>query len=418
MSSAHDLHTFKQLTQLLSEHRSLWTESAFTKDTLSWVQEYSNLSHTLLSLSECDVTELDKETKLLHFLEPYIPGLALVSDWTIPAGEGPPWKTSPRVLFGLPGRKKQQTEGFVRAILPLLDRLEDHTPRNNIVDWCSGRGLLARQLQEACQSHVICLERDQSLCTSGHGANAKLKPPMSDKISFVECDVLNPLDRKYFESSCLHTALHACGDLHVSMLQQAAHAKVPLIACSPCCYHLTKNNTYQALSQHARSASLKLTRSDLRLATAEIATAKASEQSLRQRELLWRIAFDLRLRQLNNYEVYTPTPSIKKSLLKTNFEHYAQAMTKILEKKGISSHSFLPLSPSEQKVLFHQAKSKLARIKRLEKAQLGFRKAMECWLLLDRVLFLQEQGYRVQLRQFCSKQDSGRNIIILGSPLS
>jgi hypothetical protein len=55
----------------------------------------------------------------------------------------------------------------------------------------------------------------------------------------------------------------------------------------------------------------------------------------------------------------------------------------------------------------------LAVIRRLEKAQLAFRRPLELWLLLDRALFLQELGYEVELKRFCRKRDSGRNTVIL-----
>ena len=41
-----------------------------------------------------------------------------------------------------------------------------------------------------------------------------------------------------------------------------------------------------------------------------------------------------------------------------------------------------------------------------------FRRPLELWLVLDRALFLQEQGYRVELREFCPRHLTPRNILI------
>ena len=42
-----------------------------------------------------------------------------------------------------------------------------------------------------------------------------------------------------------------------------------------------------------------------------------------------------------------------------------------------------------------------------------FRRPLEVWLLLDRALYLQEQGYRVRLGQFCPAQLTPRNLLLL-----
>ena len=41
-----------------------------------------------------------------------------------------------------------------------------------------------------------------------------------------------------------------------------------------------------------------------------------------------------------------------------------------------------------------------------------FRRPLEIWLLLDRALFLEEQGYRVEVGTFCPKPTTPRNLLI------
>ena len=41
-----------------------------------------------------------------------------------------------------------------------------------------------------------------------------------------------------------------------------------------------------------------------------------------------------------------------------------------------------------------------------------FRRAIEMWLVLDRVLYLEAAGYQVQLTTFCQKSLTPRNILI------
>ena len=49
---------------------------------------------------------------------------------------------------------------------------------------------------------------------------------------------------------------------------------------------------------------------------------------------------------------------------------------------------------------------------RIELVRHIFRRAIEVWLVLDRVLYLQLAGYDVQFNEFCDKKLTPRNILI------
>jgi len=397
------LETFYALTHLLSTYRTIWSESPFVLDELSWETRFPELHQTLIDLSEERLASLAEEANLLNFLGDYLPELQAVEKLQF-SGEVRRWTTPQNGLYGMPGRKQNQTEGFVSHLLPFVEQIPEE---RTVVDWCSGKGLLARQVSFAWNAPVVCLERDASLCESGRKAVQSLDPQLAHRMTFKTQDVLCPVGRALFETSHLHTALHACGDLHLTMLRQTVEYGVPMVACSPCCFHLIEADTYSALSEAGRRSELNLTRQELRLATAETCTAGSCERTLRHRELLWRIAFDLRLREVTGIDAYTATPSVKKSVLKSDFATFARTLMK---SKGWDYPEFFPHSDD----LWERAKARLARVRRLEKARLGFRKALEYWLLLDRALFLEEHGYECHLRQFCPKEVSGRNTLIVG----
>ena len=48
----------------------------------------------------------------------------------------------------------------------------------------------------------------------------------------------------------------------------------------------------------------------------------------------------------------------------------------------------------------------------------AYQRPLEQWLLLDQCMYLEEQGYAVQLRQFCETSVSPRNLLVLGERLS
>lgn len=392
--------TFDALTALLARYKALWTESAFVQNDLSWQANYPRLYRELLALSEAELHSLEPEKELLLFLGSHIPELETLNSSPIATPTCPSWKAPESVILGVSERKKVQIEGFVSA---LVSAKMTTTHEHSIIDWCSGRGFLARAIHSATGSRVLCLERDRKL------HRADLPVP----ITFLVHDVLEPLDSSLLERSHLHTALHACGDLHLSMLRQTAQAGVPALACSPCCYHFTTEDVYLGLSRSAQSSKLRPSRDELRLATAETSTANSLERTLRHRERLWRVAFDLHLRERRGIDTYSRTPSVKKSLLKTNFNTFAQALVVELDRRGRRDFDFTPLSETAEAKLLGKAQAKLSHLARLEKAQLAFRRPLEYWLLLDRALFLQEHGYRVQIQEFCAKHHSGRNHVIL-----
>ncbi len=391
---------FDALTELLCRHKALWTESAFVQNELSWQADYPRLHRELLALSDADLRALEPEDGLLLFLSPHLPDLKTLEAIPIATPTRRQWIAPEAATLEVSERKRAQVEGFVNALLgSKMAMIRD----SSVVDWCSGRGFLARAMHLAGGARVLCLERDAKL----H------RRDLPEQVTFLAHDVLDPLDSALLQNSYLHTALHACGDLHLSMLRQTAQAGVPALACSPCCYHFTTEKVYHGLSRAARESELQPTRDELRLATAETTTANTLHRNLRHRELLWRVAFDLQLRELRGIDAYSRTPSVKKSLLKSSFNSFAQALVDQLERRGRRDFEFSPLSEPAEAKLMERAQAKLSILSRLEKAQLAFRLALERWLLLDRALFLQERGYQVEIKEFCAKHHSARNHVLL-----
>ncbi len=388
-------NAFNRLDQLLIEFQSVWREKPFIHDTLVWQNHYPHLYNALLELSDEQLRSLEDETALLDWMSTYLPQLRAISTLQIPRFDGEQMNMAKFADVGIPGRKKQQIVGFASAVKSFA------VSDGNILDWCSGKGHLAKHLHYVTGQSVTCLEYDKVLCDAGQNEAAKL----NYDIHFIEQDVLKPIDSKLLESANLHTALHACGDLHVTLIKTAVKADSSQIALSPCCYHLTKNDHYQKLSARARQSDLSLSKDDLRLAVLQTVTAGNRVKRLREQELLWRIAFDLLQRQLTGIEQYITMPSVNKQWLSGSFEDFCQHMAQQVQ-------LVLPQQVDTQ-VLLDEARVKHQKILRLEKVRLAFRKAMEYWLLLDRVLYLQECGYEVVIKTFCDETVTPRNALIL-----
>ena len=199
-------------------------------------------------------------------------------------------------------------------------------------------------------------------------------------------------------------ALHACGDLHIRLLKLAVLAGTRVMSISPCCYHLIEHTHYQPLSALAKVSAIKLSKHDLQLPLQQSVIAGTKKQTLRNQEISWRLGFDSLQRKIRGIEAYLPVPTIKKSQLSGSFNDFCQWAA---NEKHLAISSKINLSH-----YLHLGIERQRLTKRIDLVAHLFRRTLEHWLLLDRVCFLQEQGYRVTLTEFCANSVTPRNAMI------
>jgi hypothetical protein len=199
-------------------------------------------------------------------------------------------------------------------------------------------------------------------------------------------------------------ALHACGDLHVRLLDLAAKANTQAISISPCCYHLIQAKCYQPLSALGRQAQLTLSRHDLQLPLQQSVIASKKQNELRIKEVAWRLGFDSLQRDIRQMDQYLPVPTIKQSQLSSTFNEFCYWAAK---QKGLVIANTIDI---ESYLVIGQQRQRLTQ--RIDLVRHVFRKALEQWLVLDRVCFLTEQNYQVTVSKFCPNNITPRNILI------
>ena len=69
----------------------------------------------------------------------------------------------------------------------------------------------------------------------------------------------------------------------------------------------------RALSRAARASALRLGKSDLKLPLQETVTGGARIARLREREVVWRLAFDCLQRQVRGVDEYLPVPNLQRA---------------------------------------------------------------------------------------------------------
>lgn len=389
------LARFTALDTFLTAHQALWKPRPFTHLQLPWETTYPELATWLRGRSLEEAESAHNHPALVDAPQPFAAladmSLALSALDELPAHtlEAP----AHRLNVDVPGRKWQQIEAFA-------GRLQFADPARHWLDWCSGKGHLGRRLLQPGQQ-LTCLEYDPALVASGQALSQHHRL----HALHVEQDVLAANAAALLEARHTPVALHACGDLHVRLIRLASAAGCKQLAIAPCCYNRTHLTRYSPMSSAAQYSDLQLSLDDLGLPMSETVTAGARVRRQRDTSMARRLGFDLLQRQLRGVDEYLPTPSLPSGWLEKSFAEYCQHLAELKELSTVGAQNWPELEAAGWQ--------RLAQVRNLELLRGLFRRPLELWLVLDRALFLQEQGYTVRLGTFCESSITPRNILLL-----
>jgi hypothetical protein len=395
LTSGELLARFQALDSFLLQHQALWRPRPFYHLRLPWEAELPELSAWLRSRSLEQAQASDSDLFALVAPAPFTAlacqAKALSQLNELPSLHGP--ERAHALSVDVPGRKLAQIQAFA-------SHLQFRQRPLHWLDWCSGKGHLGRWLTEDDQ-RLTCLECDPALIESGSALSKRL----GLDAMHLQQDVLADDCSERLSKEHTPVALHACGDLHVRLLQLASRTGCSQLAVAPCCYNRIAGKQYQPLSTAAQASALQLSRDDLGLPLSETVTAGARVRRQRDQSMAWRLAFDLLQRQLRGVDEYLPTPSLPSDWLSKPFARFCHDLATLRN---------VP-SPGEQDWATLEARGwqRLAEVRNLELLRNLFRRPLELWLLLDRALYLEEQGYSVRLGAFCDYPLSPRNLLLL-----
>lgn len=379
---------FFELDNLLLRYSSLWQFQPMQAD---WPVELDPaLTKLLQSFSLEDCARIDASPALQQqYFSVYFPQLfavlpSLPQECAEPAQALPFWLST-----DISGRKWQQITRLAASV---------GQPGRPVLEWCAGKGHLGKVMSFLYQAPVTSLEWQQSLCDAGQQRAAQLGLAQQ----FVCVDVLKQPVTPYLQSQQQLLALHACGDLHRVAAREAVAAGCQALALVPCCYHLQQATLYQPLSGVGQQSPLQLTKADLRLAVQQSCTGGERVARLSQTEMLWRQLWRVWRRQQGLG--YQPLRSVGK-------HWFSGDLTDFLAFAG-AEHQLAPPDVGRVPVLLQQAEQALLQQRQLELVQHLFRRPLELWLVADLALYLQQQGYQVQLSELCAASLTPRNLLL------
>lgn len=411
---------FSRLDTLLYQQRHFWQRQPFHCAQLNAQTDLpESLIRALEDLDPDDFYRLSGDTEAgRHWLSSWIPSLAELDELertlpTVSAEElqTPVDKTYQHLATGIPGRKWQQIMQFSQA-------LSFQHPGNRLLEWCAGKGHLGRLISVQHQQQVLSLEWQQSLCQQGEALVREQQQKLPNMHQhFRQGDALSPQAGELLKEIQSVVALHACGDLHTQLIRhcrQLAHPEQ--IAIAPCCYHLTEDTQYQPLSRAGQASALPLSRQDLKIPLQETVTGGQRIERLRDQELHWRLSFDSLRQTLTGEPGYRSLPGFKKQLLSGSFRDFvcwAVVNRQLATEQQLAENTCDWLAETHLQQALQSGAQRLLTVRKLEWLQRPFRRPLELWLVLDRALALEEAGFHVELRQFCDKTITPRNLLIL-----
>jgi hypothetical protein len=368
----------------------------------AWSRQYPELASVIAGLSDRQCDELtDNPEALAAMAGPCLPSLG---DWSrlvdVPeldsSAKSVAQATLPeRNARDMPGRKRLQSGAFVAAMAPLVQPA---------LDWCCGKGHLARTLASGGVPAVLGLEWDKALVHEGNRLATHYHNPITIQHQDVMAGDL-PLPEGVHG-----VALHACGDLHRQLIRRGCEAGLPRLSVSPCCYHLGNDlagsSVYRPLSGFVthHAPVLALRRNDIRMAVQETVTAPARVREQTRLVRQWRLGFDCLQRHLRNVDEYLPVPSYPPGRIRDGFAAFCQWAA---QKKGLALPGGLVFD-----AWLAAGAARLRQVRRYELIRHLFRRPLELWLVLDYAIFLEEQGYQVRLGQFCARSLTPRNLMV------
>ncbi|MFP4138053.1 MAG: methyltransferase [Halomonas sp.] len=388
-----------RLTELLARFRPLWRPLPFQHLVPPWAQACPDLHTTLLALGEDRLERLQAEPFVDSPLADRLPVSELGALCALPR-LAPDTVTLPEAWSRhVGGRKWRQIEAFLPRV--------QLAPGETALEWCAGKGHLARTLARRWGREVVALEWDPALCADGEALARAQGLPMRPACQ----DVMAPTASRWLTPATHACALHACGDLHRRLLE-AATAAGSAVTLAPCCYQRSTAGHYRPLSAAAGAQmaahGLALDRDDLALAVQETVTAPRGVRRQRRRASAWRLGFDLLQREVRGVDAYLPVPSLAYGRMPESFAGFCRWAA---AQKGITLPAGLDWVALEAEGWGRQAE-----VARLETLRHLFRRPLEVWLALDRAAFLAEAGYVVDVGTFCERELTPRNLMIRGRP--
>lgn len=290
-------------------------------------------------------------------------------------------------------------------IQTLKSLIDSDSQSDYLIDIGGGAGHLSCALLYQNKKESLCLDLNSDLKTSGERKVKRWLPQIEKQIIFSTAvfDDSTNLPHNFSPNETTLIGLHSCGSLSTSIIKRAVQDSYKGLYNFGCCYH--KLIDEYNISMLAKEFGVKLTNNALHLAGRS--GTIVSEQDLKTRFKVKRFRYSLHYFLNDHFK--TPFRSIgnaTKEDYNGEFTQYARKYDKNCELAAISDETLQNFYRSES-VQLKVKRNFIADIIRLKLGRL-----IELYILLDRALFIQENGKLPELVECFNKKLSPRNILL------
>lgn len=401
------------LRDFLSRYSRMWSDeimNEYPEGIAHYPQEWINL---LDSLTEDDLYDIDckkiipkiQNTSFAAFMREAITlsTLPVIPESPLPAMED--WAYN-----GMKKKKRHEIE----RIVPRLKKIKDNF--SYVVDIGGGVGHLSRVLSLYHSIPSISLDRDFYFQEIGKERLKKFRHPKgAAEIKFVNVTFGTEEEKQklkdVFKSESFSLGLHTCGPLANHLIKNTINNKTSGLLSFGCCYHRLDPVADFPLSQFYKDEKMpSLNLYAFSLATRSHAQADRSVYNTKERVKYYRYALHLFLMKYFNNKYFT---DVGECPIKTYWGPFSDYMRSKLSELKLEHHF-----RDEDFTSFYydcsiQRELRLMWVCNLIRWQLG--RPLEVYLLLDRVLYLEENDYKAVIEQYFEESLSPRNIGILAT---
>ncbi|MFP5386373.1 MAG: methyltransferase [Bacteriovoracia bacterium] len=399
---------FLQIRDFLKPYQRIWQNEIMLMypDPLSgypleWIEDLRRFKakSDVIRLEKKDVFDLISSPSLISFYREIEALCSLPQKETYP----PLPEDSFTWLFMIP---KKQHE--IRNLAPHLNHLYRKTNVDEMLDIGGGIGLLAQTMNNYYQTKITSLDMDPILQKTGKTRHEKNAKDPLNKVLYKNVKVEDQGEfSELLNRRIMPVGLHTCGKLALDIIRVSAAKKVPAMVNFGCCYHtLDKTPDLQNLSRFAKDNDpIWINKFALTLSCRAHRKMDEKDYDLKLKVKLYRYAIHILLHDHYGIKELVTLGNSSPKLYDETFGVYAYEQFKRIH--------LSPTHSIEELNSFFEDSELQILIERMLAAGLirnALGRVMEIYLLLDRAIYLQEQGYKVQVQEFFDEELSPRNI--------
>lgn len=370
-----------------------------------WIEDLARIrdKESIIRLEKKDVGGLLKDPELIAFHK-RIDELSELDQ----RPDAPPLPVDFKTFLYMIPKKQHE----VTHLAPIVNKVYKEIQAVKVVDIGGGIGILAQTLNRTYGLKVQSLDLDPVMQKTGDDRQRK-ESPEGQKVEYhnVTVDAGDITFNRLLDHKTITLGLHTCGDLANHQLRASVRNKVPAIINFGCCYHKLEGiEGSENISEEAQNLEAPLEMSHFALTLSARAHRKMDDKDydLKMKVKLYRYAIHMLLHDEYGFRKLVTLGNSNPKLYDESFGTYVQEQFRRVNITAKHSKDALDawfMNGERQELIWKMLAAGLIR------NWLG--RLLELYILLDRVCYLEENGYDAKILEFFDESTSPRNIGIL-----